>query len=147
MNIETSSRVSRSSIPRLSMQFGRTSQVSTSKLGSTPKGDNFLKPGNIMETDLLDESNMNLGHESEGFGVYSDLKFLYQIGKICAESGKFLEEGILCLDDYINLLNFFNPTQDQQTPKVRRHASYIGEKTTMQSSVFSRPNILPNQGL
>lgn len=66
-----------------------------------------------METELLDESNMNLGHESEGFAVYSDLKFLYQIGKICGESGKFLEEGILCLDDYINLLNFFNPSEDQ----------------------------------
>lgn len=69
----------------------------------------------MVETELLDESNINLGHESEGFNVYSDLKFLYQIGKICAESGKFLEEGILCLDDYINLLNFFNPTDQQQS--------------------------------
>ena len=46
--------------------------------------------------------NPNIVHESEGFAVYSDLKFLYQIGKICAESGKYLEEGILCLDDYIS---------------------------------------------
>lgn len=52
---------------------------------------------------------MDYDHDSEGFAVYSDLKFLYQIGRIWAESGKYLEEGILCLDDYINLMDFFNP--------------------------------------
>lgn len=56
---------------------------------------------------MLSETQLgNLMHESEGFAVYSDLKFLYQIGKIWAESGKYLEEGILWLDDYINLTNF-----------------------------------------
>jgi len=43
------------------------------------------------------------------FKISSDVKFLYQIGKICAESGKYLEEGIKCLDDYINLLTYFDP--------------------------------------
>ena len=37
----------------------------------------------------------DLNYESQGFAVQSDLKFLYQIGRICAESGKFLEEGML----------------------------------------------------
>jgi len=35
---------------------------------------------------------------------------LFRIGKICAESGWFLEEGLLCLDDYLNIINFQNPT-------------------------------------
>jgi hypothetical protein len=70
--------------------------------------DNFLKPPNILETDLLDESNVNLGRESEGFCVYSDLKFMYQIGKICAESNKYLEEGLLCLDDLLSISNSFS---------------------------------------
>lgn len=56
--------------------------------------------------------------KSENFVVYSDSKFLYQIGKICAESGKYKEEGILCLDDYISWITFFNPTEEQQKGKV-----------------------------
>lgn len=70
--------------------------------------ENFLKPPSILETDLLDESNANLGRESEGFWVYSDLKFMYQIGKIWAESNKYLEEGLLCLDDLLNISNAFS---------------------------------------
>ena len=58
------------------------------------------------------------GIQSECFSVYSDLKFLYQIGRIWAESGKFLEEGILWLDDYINLLDFFNPADTKQSGDV-----------------------------
>ena len=58
------------------------------------------------------------GIQSECFSVYSDLKFLYQIGRIWAESGKFLEEGILWLDDYINLLDFFNPADTKQSGEV-----------------------------
>ena len=60
----------------------------------------------------------DLNYESQGFAVQSDLKFLYQIGRICAESGKFLEEGMLWLDDYINLINFFYPTETQQSGKI-----------------------------
>lgn len=66
----------------------------------------------------MNDSGENVESESECFSVYSDLKFLYQIGRIWAESGKFLEEGILCLDDYINILNFLNPMDSQQTGKV-----------------------------
>lgn len=112
------SRVSRSSLPRLSVQFGRTSKegilFAFYALNIAHKGTEKSTTSNLLspqkQSELLDESNINLGHESEGFSVYSDLKFLYQIGKICAESGKYLEEGILCLDDYINLLTFFNPS-------------------------------------
>jgi len=47
--------------------------------------------------------------------------FLYQIGKICAESGKFLEEGIMCLDDYINLLCFFSEVKNEQSGRCLSH--------------------------
>jgi hypothetical protein len=106
-------------MPRLSINFGRFSKDGTLlhfyDLNIGNKSTIKSKESNLLlapqtQTELLDESNINLGHESEGFSVYSDLKFLYQIGKICAESGKYLEEGILCLDDYINLLTFFNPS-------------------------------------
>lgn len=33
----------------------------------------------------------------------SDPKFLYQIGKITAETGLNMEEGVTCLDDFINI--------------------------------------------
>ena len=41
--------------------------------------------------------------ESEGFAVWSDPKFLYQIGKITSEM--FMEEGLVCLDDFLNILD------------------------------------------
>lgn len=34
------------------------------------------------------------------------------MGKICAESGLFLEEGLLCLDDYLNI-NLINPPDEE----------------------------------
>ena len=61
---------------------------------------------------------LELNYESQGFAVQSDLKFLYQIGRIWAESGKYLEEGMLWLDDYINLINFFYPTETQQSGRI-----------------------------
>jgi len=54
--------------------------------------ESFL--GKPFEQTQLDESNIDIRRMSEGFAVNSDVKFLYQIGKICAESGKYLEEGI-----------------------------------------------------
>jgi len=42
--------------------------------------------------------------DSEAFSVWSDPKFLYQIGKITSECGMFMEEGLVCLDDYLNIL-------------------------------------------
>ena len=74
-------------------------------------------------------------HESEGFAVYSDLKFLYQIGKICAQSGKYLEEGILCLDDFINLSNFKDVMCSEQSINCLKAYS-----TDMNFSKFLYPN-------
>ncbi len=38
--------------------------------------------------------------DSEGFAIYSNVKFLSLIGKICAETGRLLEEGFNALNDY-----------------------------------------------
>lgn len=45
--------------------------------------------------------------ESEGFAVYSDVKFLYLIGKIASETGQYPEEGLGALNDYMTILEYF----------------------------------------
>jgi len=45
--------------------------------------------------------------DSEGFAVYSNVKFLYLIGKICCETSQFPEDGILALNDYLSLIDYF----------------------------------------
>ena len=45
--------------------------------------------------------------DSEGFAVYSNVKFLYLIGKICFESNQFPETGLSALNDYISLIEYF----------------------------------------
>ena len=88
------------------------------------------------ETVIFGAQIGNFYHESEGFAVYSDLKFLYQIGEICAESGKYLEEGIFCLDDYINLSEFKDVMCSEQSTNCLRAYS-----TSMNFSKFSYPNV------
>jgi hypothetical protein len=61
-------------------------------------------------------------YDSEGFAVTSNPEFLFKIGQLCADSGRFLEEGLLCLDDYLNIINFQSPTEAQQvTSDVYRY--------------------------
>jgi len=61
------------------------------------------------------EENIEIYYDSEGFAVTSDPEFLFWMGKLCAESGRFLEEGLLCLDDFLNILNF---NSVEETPSV-----------------------------
>ena len=64
--------------------------------------------GTVMdETEMLHE----ICFDSEGFAVSSNPHFLYKIAEMCANSGRYLEEGLLCLDDYLNILVFHNPTE------------------------------------
>jgi len=46
--------------------------------------------------------------EGEGFAVYSDCKFLFLIGKICATAGsRYAEEGLRALNDYLKILTYY----------------------------------------
>mmetsp|Transcript_33377 Transcript_33377/g.32831 ORF Transcript_33377/g.32831 Transcript_33377/m.32831 type:complete len:270 (+) Transcript_33377:289-1098(+) len=53
-------------------------------------------PRNIEPLEVPEEMH----YEIENFSVSTDVDFLYQIGKICAESGIKTEEGIRSLNDY-----------------------------------------------
>jgi hypothetical protein len=45
--------------------------------------------------------------DSEGFAVYSNVKFLYLIGKIASETGEMPEDGLNALGDYLNIVEYF----------------------------------------
>ncbi len=53
--------------------------------------------------------------DSEGFAVYSNVKFLYLIGKIASETGQFAEEGINSLNDYLSLIEYFKDDVEEET--------------------------------
>jgi len=42
-----------------------------------------------------------------GFSVYSDPHFLFKIGKICANSGEYLNLGLNSLHDYLLIMDYF----------------------------------------
>mmetsp|Transcript_24775 Transcript_24775/g.22002 ORF Transcript_24775/g.22002 Transcript_24775/m.22002 type:complete len:113 (-) Transcript_24775:319-657(-) len=73
------SQVARTSTPRLSsIQYNNNSK--DIMMNSVTSKDSFLMRSH--DQSRFDESNINMGKESEGFGVNSDVKFLYQIGRI-----------------------------------------------------------------
>ena len=53
--------------------------------------------------------------DSEGFAVYSNVKFLYLIGKICCETIQYPEEGLLALNDYLSLIEYFQEDISEET--------------------------------
>lgn len=54
-------------------------------------------------------------YEIENFSVSTNVDFLYQIGKICAESGTKTKEGIRSLNDFCLILDYFQQDMD---PKI-----------------------------
>ena len=61
--------------------------------------------------------DQDIHYEIEGFSVSTDVDFLYQIGKICAESGIKLDEGIKSLNDFCLILDYYNQDMDQRIYK------------------------------
>lgn len=57
-----------------------------------------------------------MANESEGFAVTSDPLFLYHIGRICAESGKFMDEGLSCLNDFLLINEYHYPSTLKKIP-------------------------------
>jgi tetratricopeptide (TPR) repeat protein len=67
-------------------------------------------------------------HEIEGFSVSTDVDFLYQIGKICAENGIKINEGIESLNDFCLILDYYHQDMDEKVyTKMKTLAKfYIG---------------------
>ena len=49
------------------------------------------------------QENIN---DSENFAIYSNFKFLQLIGKFCAKSKQYSDEGLKALNDYLLLLEY-----------------------------------------
>ena len=60
----------------------------------------------LMEVDERNTVMDDMALPSENFAVYSDPKFLYIIGKICAKNGSYLDVGLQALNDYLLILNY-----------------------------------------
>ncbi|CAI2369054.1 unnamed protein product [Moneuplotes crassus] len=74
--------------------------------------------GSIFGTEVHRESMMSrksdIYHfDIENFSVSTELKFLYEIGKICADSGIQPENGIEALLDFIKILNYYKDDMEQ----------------------------------
>jgi len=52
------------------------------------------------------ESRQGAIIESENFAIYSNFKFLQLIGKYCAKSKQYSDEGLKALNDYLLLLDY-----------------------------------------
>ena len=53
--------------------------------------------------------------EIENFSVSTDVKFLYHIGKITADSGIQVENGIESLRDFLKIINYYKEDMDKMT--------------------------------
>lgn len=63
--------------------------------------------------------------DSEGFAVYSDVKFLYLIGKIACETGEYPEDGLGALNDYLSIMEYFKEDMSEETyEKLRLKTLY-----------------------
>ena len=74
------------------------------------------------------EVRENEHYEIEGFSVSTDVDFLFQIGKIWAESGINVDEGIRSLNDFWLILDYFHQDMDEKIYlKMKTQAKfYIG---------------------
>ena len=94
--------------PNTSYMTNNQTFFHASKVGTHVSKSSICKLNNLTGVGLsmismIDQDDNYV--ESEGFAVWSDPRFLYQIGKITSETGMFMEEGLVCLDDYLNILD------------------------------------------
>ena len=52
---------------------------------------------------ITNRNDDDFHYDIEHFSVTTDVKFLYEIGKICAESGQQVSNGIEALSDFIKI--------------------------------------------
>lgn len=66
--------------------------------------------------------------ESENFAIYSNFKFLQLIGKYCAKSKQYSDEGLKALNDYLLLLEYHRSNYTKQEYYAERAITifYIG---------------------
>ena len=56
-------------------------------------------------------------YDVESFSVSTDVKFLFDIGKIWAEAGIQIENGIDSINDFIKIMNYYKEDMDLHTFK------------------------------
>ena len=90
-----------------------------SKASADNLGDSTLHTPINRGTQLLTEhpySYIGSGVlDSEGFAVFSNVKFLYLIGKICSEANQYPEDGLNALNDYLLLVEYFREDIAEET--------------------------------
>ena len=96
----------------------------------TPKvvSHNYSRSNAGVSLEPLKMEKEEVHYEIEGFSVSTDVDFLYQIGKICAESGSKAEEGIKSLHDFCLILDYYHQDMDEKVyKKMKTQAKfYIG---------------------
>jgi hypothetical protein len=71
----------------------------------------------LKETMISDRKSEIFHYEIENFSVSTDVKFLFDIGKICAETGKQIENGIESLKDFLKIMDYYREDMDKITHK------------------------------
>ena len=100
------------------MRFSFNESMSTITYGSSKSSQKLTKK----------QVKENEHYEIEGFSVSTDVDFLFQIGKIWAESGINVDEGIRSLNDFWLILDYFHQDMDEKIYlKMKTQAKfYIG---------------------
>ena len=66
--------------------------------------------------------------ESENFAIFSDFRFLQLIGKYCAKTKQYSDEGLKALNDYLLLLEYKRSSYTKEEYFIERAVTifYIG---------------------
>jgi len=70
-----------------------------------------------MDTMVSGRATDTFHFEIENFSVSTDVKFLFDIGKIWAESGCQITNGIESLQDFTKIMNYYKEDMDSMTYK------------------------------
>ena len=68
--------------------------------------DSITERSSQIDEESVAETRHDAIVESENFAIYSNFKFLQLIGKFCAKSKQFSDEGLKALNDYLLLLDY-----------------------------------------
>ena len=82
----------------------------------------------VYEEESVAEAPQEAIIESENFAIYSNFKFLQLIGKYCAKSKQYSDEGLKALNDYLLLLEYNRSNYTKQEYYSERAITifYIG---------------------
>jgi hypothetical protein len=71
----------------------------------------------LRDTMINDKNTEILHFEIENFSVSTDVKFLFDIGKICSQFGCQIPNGIESIKDFMKIMNYYREDMDKMTYK------------------------------